>query len=273
MVQGATAVDGNTMYIIPGGSPHVWAFDLKEDKWTELPDCPQKGAGLAIITGLLTAVGGRTIDGDATNTLVSLTKSRSKWTEHFPPMPVELEYPAVVCMGEHLVAVGNMKRKVCVMDITLRWFTASRVPGPDLWIQSLAVCGTELYVVDSMRSVFNCSLPALLHSSVQTDKWKRLAKIPVFDITITTLCGQLVAVGGQLKAAWGHDDVELKQVHTIHLYNPSKDSWRSIRDIDMPTARQDCLVTTLPGDTLVVIGGYIKDGKPCGVVEVAYPVY
>ena len=70
------------------------SYDLKEDKWTELPDCPQKNAGLAVVSGLLTAVGGMTNDSDATNTLVSLTESHSKWTEHFPPMPVKSIRPS-----------------------------------------------------------------------------------------------------------------------------------------------------------------------------------
>jgi len=98
------------------GTHHVWAYDLKEDNWTRLPDCPQQDAGLSIVCGLLTAVGGRTNDGDVTNTLVSLTESHSKWTEHFPPMPMELDYPAALSMGNHLVVVANLERKVQVMN-------------------------------------------------------------------------------------------------------------------------------------------------------------
>ena len=143
MVQGATAVDGNTMYVNPQYSHHVWEYGLKEDKWTELPDCPQKGAGLAIITGLLTAVGGRTIDGDATNTLVSLTKSRSKWTEHFPPMPVKLDDLTVVCIctGNHLLVTDVMKKLVYVMNTTsLKWFSAISLPF-QLFCPSYSVSG------------------------------------------------------------------------------------------------------------------------------------
>ena len=76
---GATAVDRNTVHVTH--THHVWAYDLKEDKWTRLPDCPQKGAGLAIVSGLLTAVGSETIVGYDTNTLVNLTESQNKWTE------------------------------------------------------------------------------------------------------------------------------------------------------------------------------------------------
>jgi len=270
MRMGATAVDGNTVYITPKHSCHVWAYDLKEDKWTRLPDCPQWGAGLALINGLLTAVGGKTNDSDdATNTLVSLTESRSEWTEHFPPMPVKLSHPAVVCTGNHLLVTDEMKNIVYVMDTTsLKWFSAGSLPlDCSVYNYSLAVRGTELYMLDSIGSVISCSLPTLLQSSsaVQpetTDMWRRLAYVPVEDSTLTTLCGQLVAVGGR--------HVRSEPVDTIHLYDPSMDSWHIIGH--MPIARYHCLVATLLGDTLVVIGG--NTGvllRPCDV-EVAYPV-
>jgi len=81
------------------------------------------------------------------------------------------------------------------------------------------------------------------------------------DSTLTTLCGQLVAVGGRNELS--------EPVDTIHLYNPSMDSWHIVGH--MPTAQHDCLVATLPGDTLVVIGS-LTGLRPCDAVEVAYPV-
>ena len=161
----AITVDGNTVYITQEYTPRVWAYDLKEDKWTRLPDCPQRDAGLAMVNGLLTAVGGRTDDGDATNTLVSLTDSSSKWTEHFPPMPVKLKYPAVVCTGNHLLVTGVVNKIVYVMDTTsLKWFSASILPVY-VFNPTFLVCGTELYMLSYTGSVFSCSLPTLLQSS------------------------------------------------------------------------------------------------------------
>ena len=91
--------------------------------------------------------------------------------------------------------------------------------------------------------------------------WQRVADVPVRDSTLTTLFGQLVAVGGR--------NVLTELVDTIHLYDPSMHSWHIIGH--MPTARYHCLVATLPGDTLVVIGGFTSEGDD-NVVEVAYPV-
>ena len=47
-----------------------------------------------------------------------------------------------------------------------------------------------------------------------------MADVPVEDSTLTTLCGQLVAVGGR--------NVLLQPVDTIHPYNPSMNSWQVI---------------------------------------------
>ena len=179
---------------------------------------------------------------------------------------MKLYDPAVVCTGNHLlVTAANI---VYVMDTTsLKWFSAGSLPWDwPVLNNPLSVCGTELYVLTNSGLVFSCSLPTLLQSSLEiqpetTDVWRNVADVPAEDSTLTTLCGQLVAVGGR--------NVLLEPVDTIHLYDPSVDSWHMIGH--MPTARHDCLVATLPGDTLVVIGGVTREGISCDV-EVAYPV-
>jgi len=120
-----------------------------------------------MVNGLLTAVGGWIINGVATNILVTLTKSHSKWTEHFPPMPVKLKYTAVVCTGNHLLVTDKIMKIVCVMDTTsLTWFSAASLPlHCPVLNYSLSVCGTELYVLTNSGLVFRCSLPTLLQSS------------------------------------------------------------------------------------------------------------
>ena len=145
MMRGASAVDGNTMYVNPQYSHHVWEYGLKVDKWTELPEYHRCDAGLAMVNGLLTAVRDSTNDGDATSTLVSLTESCSKWTEHFPPMPVKLVYPAVVCTSNHLLVTDVTENIVYVMDtISLESFSAGSLPlhWPVL-NYSLSVCGRQ----------------------------------------------------------------------------------------------------------------------------------
>ena len=142
---------------------------------------------LAIINSLLTAIGGGTPNDEATNSLLS---TDDKWTEKFPPMPTKRYLTAAVCSGRSLVVAGGCSRvekklvimsTVEVMDTeTLQWSTASSLPHP-LHQASATLCGDQVYLLagfnynnTSSRSVFSCSLPALLLSCQQQSLIARL---------------------------------------------------------------------------------------------------
>ena len=264
--------DGNTAYFSESG--HVYSYDSKEEKWSELPKCPQGYGTLAIVKNLLTAVGGTQSD-KPTNTLLSLSGegSRRKWSEHFPPMPTKRYLTTVVCSGRSLVVAGGevdndtRLRTVEVMDTeSLQWSTASSLPHP-LTEASATICGEILYMLGGLdqsgrtKSVFTCSLSALLQTSQpeslgarletslslaqQPSVWQKVADIPVYRATCTTLCGHLLAVGGR--------DSDRKPTSAIHKYDPVKDSWTVVSH--MTTARYCSLVVVLPGDRLMVVGG------------------
>ena len=77
----------------------------------------------------------------------------------------------------------------------------------------------------------------------------------------TTLQGALVSVGG-CDDDWNPTDV-------LHRYNPVTNSWHVIGHV--PTARYQSLVVTLPGDRLMVVGGYTTSevSSETDVVEIA----
>ena len=204
--------------------------------------------------GLLTAVGGKQ-SGKPTNTLLSLTGegSKRKWSEHFPPMPTKRYLTAVVCSGRSLVVAGGQVdhltplSTVEVMDIdSLQWFTASSLPHP-LTEASATICGEILYMLGGSahigrqrKSVFACSLSALLQSSQpqslgarlrrslsqEPGAWQKTADTPVYRSTCITLCGHLLAVGG-----W---DSGYKATTAIHKYDPVKNSWTVISHMAIP---------------------------------------
>ena len=78
-----TAVDGSVVYLRPWGSNCVFAYNSTNNKWSALPACPNNVFSLAVVNGLLTAIGGETSNIKLTNTLFSFTDS--EWTEQFPP--------------------------------------------------------------------------------------------------------------------------------------------------------------------------------------------
>ena len=267
MYRPSVVVDGNMAYFNPCGLQDVHSYDSEKQTWSSLPQCPHKHSSLAVVNGLLTAVGGE-LGTDVTNRLLSLTGER-KWVEQFPPMPTKRYSTAAVCSGKSLVVVGgygeeNWTNTVEVMDTeTRQWFIASSLPFP-LGYASATIHQDHIYLLgnnDITRSVsvLACSLADLLHSCrsqslgarlkaliLQTG-WHQVANLPVRSSSCATLCGQLLAVGGWDNSFQNHSTA-------IHQYNPATNSWEVISH--MPTARSNTLVAVLPGNKLMVVGGY-----------------
>ena len=273
MIRGSVAVDGGMVYSRPEFCSVVHAYDSDKEVWSQMPECPQVAFTLAIVKGLLTAVGGEQ-SGKPINTLLSLSKR--KWSKHFPPMPTKRCETAVVCSGRSLVVAGGWggtgrgygdfrtrMNRVEVMDTeTLQWFTASSLPHA-LTRASATICGETLYMLGGWdqsgptKSVFTCSLSALLQSCIHSlgarprslsqepKVWHTMAAIPVNLSTCTALCGHFLAVGGF------HPDY--KPSTAIKMYDPVKKSWTVISR--MTTPRYLSLVAVLPGDRLMVVGG------------------
>ena len=267
-----SAVDGRVAYFRPGGSNSVLACNSTNNRWSELPKCPNYGFSLAMVNSLLTAIGGETPNDEVTNSLLSLTDN--KWTKQFPPMPSKRRLTAAVCSGRSLVVVGGLGEgdknlsTVEVMDTeTLQWSTASSLPHP-LYIASATRCGDQVYMLGGWgqngrsKSVFTCSLATLLQScqpqspgerlktlsSASSHKvWRQLADTPVTLSRCASLNGRLLAVGGK--------DSDGKQTTAIHMYNTTTNSWEVISH--MKTPRRQCLVAVLPHNELMVVGGFI----------------
>jgi len=289
---GSTVVDGAVAYFRPGLTRRVYAYDSEVDKWSTLPVSPSGHSSLAVINGLLTAVGGEYED-EPTNTLYSLVtsgKDGSKmWVQHFPSMPTKRTFAAVLCTEMALIVAGGKSgiyahvATIEVMDTeSLEWSTVDSLPIP-LYQTSITVCGDDLYFAGGItegekgaNSVFKCSLSALLKPKQQSQsfttwlkralyvsaseetEWHSAACLPVYWSTYATFSGQLVAVGGR-----GDGN---KYSAAIYAYNPTVDEWDVIGH--MPTARSECLATALPHNQLMVVGGFEDKGET-PVVEIA----
>ena len=275
--------DGNMAYFNPRDSNDVYSY---KQTWSSLPQCPCKFSSLAVVNGLLTAIGGK-LGADVTNQLLSLTGER-KWVEQFPPMPTKRWITAAVCSGKSLVVAGgrggtlrgehHQLSTVEVMDTEiLKWSTASSLPF-GLESATATICQDRIYLLgydgtNDPRSVLACSTADLLQScrsqslgaklkalTLQTI-WHRVADLAVRSSSCVTLCGQLLAVGGC--------DESFRNYSTaIHQYNPATNSWKVISH--MPTARHCTLVAVLPGNKLMVVGGYTGTGVTgSDIVEIA----
>ena len=270
---GSSTVDGSIAYFRPAGSAKVYAYDSDKDEWSTLPQCPRYHFTLAVVNGLLTAVGGYQ-GGTHTNTLLSLVGEGEKWAEHFPPMPTKRSLSAAMCTKETLIVAGGrvghkrVKNVEVMYTTNLQWFSASSLPHPSSQA-SLTICSDTLYLlggVDSTgkwtKAVFSCPLAVLLHSChpqslaawlkfLLVGVWHQQASTPMNASTCAVVQDQLLAIGGEV-------DI-FKPTLTVHSYCPTTNTWDNVSH--MRQARSACLVTPLPRNRLMVVGGNSEWGQ------------
>ena len=207
MRRGSSTTDGRFAYFTPGGSTSVYQYECGTEKWEKLPSCPYRDSGLVIIDRELTAVGGH--DGyHCTNKLYTLRQR--KWVEKYPPMNTARSDTAVVSTsdGEYLIVIGGWGGGGWTATVELfqaksrRWYKLTDLPQPLRYPSATIICGDQLNVIGIYDNGYSCSLAALPSSdqpitSPLTLSWKPLPPLPVQHSTASTLCGQLVLIGGR----------------------------------------------------------------------------
>ena len=203
MTRGGAVVDGNVAYFM-GTNGETCFYNSTIKRWSKLPKCLCGWSSLAVIRGILTAIG--------ENKLLSIVNDKDKmWVEHFRPMPTKRYGTAAVTTEQCLIVAGGMSglsnylNTVEVMDIqTFIWSTAASLPHPYTHA-SAAICGDHLYMLGGYdkdgrtKSVLTCSLTKLLQSCSETFSdpvWRRITDVPVYNSTCAAVNGELVAVGG-----------------------------------------------------------------------------
>ena len=270
MHRGASVVDGNVAYFMHWNG-RIYAYVMHPDSshpWSELPRTPCKYSSLAVVRGVLTAIGGahRSACSHYENKLYSMLYDGDAWMEMFPPMPTKRCSTSAVSTQQHLVVAGGNQGEGCrlnkveVMDIqTLAWSVVASLPHP-YNNASATIYGDSLYMLGGFSkdgctsSVLTCSLTSLLQSrscEVSSDSdsvWKSIADAPVYMATCVAVDGELLAIGGE--------DENDKNKSDVYKYIPMSDSWRLVTN--MPTARHQCFVAVFPSRQIVVVGGQIR---------------
>ncbi len=275
LFRGSAVVDSAKKLVYIRSLGKLYSYKWQGEEWSKLPGCPHDHPTLAVVDGLLTAVGGEKSN-KPTNTLLSLVREgvKGKWKERLPPMPTKRSFTAVVSSGKHLVVIGGKVRGKRVATVEVmnsdkrQWTLASSLPLP-LSEATAAVVGDNIYLVGAHnQAVLTCSLTALLQSCLPQSPrphtpsvWQCVTDIPVYESTCVSFNGELVAVGGCDSASNPTDNV--------HTYNPATDSWNVINR--MNTARRSCLAVVLPEDGLMVVGGLTSPSYYvlCSSVEIA----
>ena len=218
----------------------------------QLPSCPYRNSGLAIIDSELTTVGGGNRAG-CTNKLFTLRQG--KWVEVYPPMNTARYSPAVVSTSDgdyHIVIGGWGSDGVATATVELfqvksrRWYKLTDLPQP-LPVLSATICGDQLHVIGRDHEGYSCFLQSLPSNdrpitSPLTLSWKPLPPQPMKMSTAATLCGQLVLIGG-----WQGGST----VNSIHQLVEGQ--WVEIGY--MTSGRWWCLAVSPSPDRILILGG------------------
>ena len=135
---------------------------------------------------------------------------------------------------------------------------ASSLPQ-ELPYPRMTTFGGCIYLASSDNKVFSCPVEDLLKSTNSSEGgsvWTRLANIPAPEkSTLATLRGCVLAIG-----------VEdgFNPTGTIHCYDADTNSWSVIGE--MPT---QVLITVLPSNELVVVGGVDTNYQPLATTDIA----
>ena len=258
--RGSATTDDQFAYFTPDGSNSIYSYEWNTEKWEGLPPFPYRNSGLVIIDGELTAVGGWGGSCGFTNKLFTLRQGQ--WVEQYPPMNTARSSPAVVSTsdGNYIVVIGGSvigvrwTARVELFHVrSSRWYVLTNLPL-GLPHPSATICDNRLYVIGLDFTGYLCFLQALLSSDQPITSrsisniltWTPLPQLPVNRSTATTLCGQLVILGGEQGRSYGNSIHQLIDGQWVKIGSMSSD-------------RRLCLVVTPSPDKMMIVGGYGRD--------------
>ena len=293
MTRGSAANDGRFVYITSYGSTSLYQYECSTEELTELPSCPYKDSGLAIIDSELTTVGGYGADRLFTRRQGKWLR-QWKWVEVYPPMNTARDNPAVVSTsdGDYLIAIGgwvthpsgvggfgSVRWTTSVFQVkSKRWCTLTDLP--QCLIQpSATICGDLLHVIGNDGDGYSCSLQSLPSNdrpitSPLTLSWKPLPPLPVSSLQ--SLPSNDRPITSPLTLSWKPlpplpvkestaatlcgqlvliGGVQgLSSVNSIHQLVEGQ--WVEIGS--MTSRRRQCLAVSLSPDRILIVGGYFE---------------
>ena len=261
MTGGSATCDDKFGYFMPPDSNSVYTYQWNTLKWEELPPSPYRNAGLVIIDGELTAVGGED-ESCTTNKLFTLRQGQ--WVEHYPPMNTACSKATVVSTpdGSHVFVIGGSDKWTTNVELfhvkTRIWYELIYFPPPLTQPSSATICDNQLHVIGHDGDGYACSLQALPSSdepmtSQSTPRitltWKQLCYS--HESTVATLCGELVIITGD------------------ELHQLVDGNWEKVGSLSSGNSRRGCLVVAPSPDKMLVVGGHGEDdtGGDIGVEE------
>ena len=260
-------VINDILYIGGGECPdhndeyYVFAYNLRENKWTKLPAAlPQCDGVVVNINDVVTVIGGRDNNtGWPTNKVLTL---EDKWTTLYGDMKCARDRPLVVPYHQYTIVAGGRDEDDVAQDSieyfntnTNQWTkTKTCLPQP-MWTISATTCNNSIIITgyggaDNSRYTTTCitTIDSIVQSHDDNNKWSKLCPTPYWYTTIVPHTTPPVIVGGED----GH-----KTQDNIMLYDDTSNSWRTVGFLPIRCA-QTTVVTI--NNNIIIVGGY-TDGR------------
>ena len=269
--RGGAVVLGESVYCHSSAKKVVSRFDVRSNIWSNLPQCKYSHYSLAVVNGVLTAIGG--YDFTTTNQLFSFlseTKGKGDWVQQYRSMPTARCNAASVCTDQVLVVAGgdasgynDYLGTVEVMDIdTGKWTEVSKLPFPHINLSAAIANNGCLYLaggltVKGKNAVYSCSLNELVRQPPRGGRfralslikrpnsiWRELSSPPVTQTTLVIFKDHLIAIGGQ--------NTDRKPAADVYKYDEDNECWNNFSNLNIP--RNRCIAGVF-GGMIVCIGG------------------
>ena len=287
LYKGTIASHHDVIYCSSLGSDVVYKYSIASLQWQTLPVCPSAASALAVVAGVLTAVGGEMCSANGkrfpTNAVHSFKDSGGEgataWGVCYPPMPTKRSYCTAVSYQDALIVAGGQTTYVqsghCLTTVdvlntqTAVWFRASPLPWP-VRSPSTVIHDSLLYLAggwdDSGGRVAKCDLNLLRKSckplsgsrnckigDYQVTVWEEMPSAPVYSSSCAVVGGHLLLLGGRGERG--------RVTSAVHMYTASEGGeeggggWREVGAIPGEALHHCLCARVSSGEVMVMVGG------------------
>jgi len=256
----------NDIFYIGGGNYpdynddyYVFAYNLRENKWTKLPAALTQRCGVVVnINDVLTVIGGIDYNtGRATNKVLTLEKD--KWTTLYGDMKCARERPTVVPYHQYTIVAGGHDEDDVAQDSieylnidTNHWIQAKMCLPKPMWNINATTCNNSMVIAgyhdtDNIRyrTAYITTVDSIVQPHDNNNKWSELHPIPYWDTSIVPHTTPPVIAGGR--------DGQYKSQDSIMLYDDTSNSWRTVGSLPIRCAQ--ATVITVNNSSIIIAGG------------------
>ena len=260
----------------------VFKYEHKEDRWSELPDCPSIHFGLTQKDGKLVTVGGRDIDAFIPiKDVYEFQEDSRRWENSNIPLSTARCSPCVVSYESQksvLVVSGGITtwkfdyehpERTSTVEVfhNSQWHTSVPLPFA-LSSMSCAFVDDTCYVIGGTkqgglpnRQICYISISSLIRTdrpepgskvSTSSSLWK-WCNCPLFFSTAAMLEGYLLAIGGK--------DTNNSPSQAVHRFLPNTNTWEKIVNGSLPKPKFHAAAASLEWGDIIITGGREKPGS------------